>query len=651
MAFSAPLSSRIRNSTRALPSIFATVYVLLLSCSFSAQCHEFTSLSKSEAHTGLNSNVLNIKRSNFPANFSFGASTSAAQIEGATTEDGRGPSIWDDFIERYPGKVMNGNDLITAIDSYRRYKEDMKAVKELGVDSYRFSISWTRILPSIKPFVTIFHFDSPQGLQEKDDFKDYAEICFKSFGDRVKNWMTINEPLIASKYGYESGTAAPGRCSDRNNCPAGNSSTEPYIASHNFLLAHAAAFRLYEQKFRAKQAEEKKLVKGAFDFIGLNYYTTNYAKSIPMNSNDPPVSVTADQFVDFTVERDGVLIGPEAEGSGYIYIYPKGMQQVLEYVKNNYQNPAIYITENGVTEQRNDNLTLDVALKDEHRVDFVLGHLYYLHEAIKNGVNVKGYFYWSAFDDFEWGIGYLPRFGLYFIDYNNNLTRIPKESAKWVRDFLEGYTPRFGFYFIDYNNLTRIPKEPAKGFHDFLKTAAKRAMDFELGWFMEPLVYGDFPKTMRQIVKDRLPRWSDEEKNLVKGCFDFIGVNYYTTRKGANVKGYFYWTLFDDFEWSEGFNPRHGLYYTDYKNNPTRIPKDSAKCSSEIVLGLYGYKMGSKTKNPKPATDPYPATHHIILAHSAAAAKHKENYQALVRDGFPRFSEEKKDLIKGAYDL
>ncbi|KAH9720768.1 Beta-glucosidase 12 [Citrus sinensis] len=313
--------------------------------------------------------------------------------------------------------------------------------------------------------------------------------------------MTINEPLIASKYGYESGTAAPGRCSDRNNCPAGNSSTEPYIASHNFLLAHAAAFRLYEQKFRAKQggqiglslvsqfyeplsnssddeaaaeraldfqlgwylnplvygdypkimrklarnrlptftAEEKKLVKGAFDFIGLNYYTTNYAKSIPMNSNDPPVSVTADQFVDFTVERDGVLIGPEAEGSGYIYIYPKGMQQVLEYVKNNYQNPAIYITENGVTEQRNDNLTLDVALKDEHRVDFVLGHLYYLHEAIKNGVNVKGYFYWSAFDDFEWGIGYLPRFGLYFIDYNNNLTRIPKESAKWVRDFLEGY--------------------------------------------------------------------------------------------------------------------------------------------------------------------------------------------------------------------
>ncbi|KAL9439013.1 hypothetical protein AB3S75_024636 [Citrus x aurantiifolia] len=536
MAFSAPLSSRIRNSTRALPSIFATVYVLLLSCSFSAQCHEFTSLSKSEAHTGLNSNVLNIKRSNFPANFSFGASTSAAQIEGATTEDGRGPSIWDDFIERYPGKVMNGNDLITAIDSYRRYREDMKAVKELGVDSYRFSISWTRILPNgslsggvnqmgidhynslidelikygIKPFVTIFHFDSPQGLQEKyggplnrsfvDDFKDYAEICFKSFGDRVKNWMTINEPLIASKYGYESGTAAPGRCSDRNNCPAGNSSTEPYIASHNFLLAHAAAFRLYEQKFQAKQggqiglslvsqfyeplsnssddkaaaqraldfqlgwylnplvygdypkimrklarnrlptftAEEKKLVKGAFDFIGLNYYTTNYAKSIPMNSIGSPVSVTEDQFVDFSVERDGVLIGPEAEGSGYIYIYPKGMQQVLEYVKNNYQNPAIYITENGVTEQRNDNLTLDVALKDEHRVDFVLGHLYYLHEAIKNGVNVKGYFYWGAFDDFEWGIGYLPRFGLYFIDYNNNLTRIPKESAKWVRDFLEG---------------------------------------------------------------------------------------------------------------------------------------------------------------------------------------------------------------------
>lgn len=119
----------------------------------------------------------------------------------------------------------------------------------------------------------------------RDDFKDYAEICFKSFGDRVKNWMTINEPLIASKYGYESGTAAPGRCSDRNNCPAGNSSTEPYIASHNFLLAHAAAFRLYEQKFRAKQGGQ----------IGLSLVSQFYE---PL-SNSSDDEAAAERALDF----------------------------------------------------------------------------------------------------------------------------------------------------------------------------------------------------------------------------------------------------------------------------------------------------------------------------------------------------------------
>ncbi|KAL5748302.1 hypothetical protein ACOSQ2_025599 [Xanthoceras sorbifolium] len=485
----------------------------------------------------LNHEELKIKRGDFASDFSFGAATAAAQIEGSVNYEGRGPSIWDAYAEKTPGGSGDASHkTITTIDSYRRYREDLKLLKDVGVDSYRFSISWTRILPNgslsggvnregidhyntlindlieygIKPFVTILHFDFPQALEEKyggplsrsfvDDFKDYAETCFRAFGDRVKNWITINEPLVVSKFGYDWGTAPQVRCSDRKICKAGNSATEPYIVTHNLLLAHAAAFRLYTEKFQATQggqigfslvgqyyepyseslddkaaakramdfelgwfmeplvygdyprimretvkdrlptftAEEKKLINGSFNFIGINYYTARYANSIPNTVRTTPVSFSADQFADITVEKNGVLIGPKAEGSVYIYIYPQGLQKILEFIKQEYQNPTIYITENGVTEKRNDSLPAAMVLKDQHRIDFVIQHLLQVRQAIGHGVNVKGYFYWTLFDDFEWAEGYVPRFGLYYTDYKNNLTRIPKDSVKWFQNFLKG---------------------------------------------------------------------------------------------------------------------------------------------------------------------------------------------------------------------
>ncbi|KAK2648252.1 hypothetical protein Ddye_015741 [Dipteronia dyeriana] len=474
-----------------------------------------------------------IRRCDFASDFLFGASSAATQIEGSAKDGGRGPSIWDAFVQKYPGGIRDGSN--KAIDSYRRYKEDLKLLKDLGVDSYRFSISWTRILPNgslsggvnqegiyhynslinelikygIKPFVTILHFDSPQALEKKyggplsrsfvDDFKDYTEILFRTFGDRVKNWITINEPLIVAKYGYDLGFPPQVRCTDRKTCKAGNSSTEPYIVAHNLLLAHATAFRLYTEKFQKKQggqigltllgqyyepysessddkaaakramdfelgwfaeplvygdyprimreivkdrlptlsAEEKKLIKGSFDFIGINYYTSRYAKNIPIDLRATPISFSADESVNITADKNGVLMGPRAEGTRFIYIYPQGLQKILEFIKKEYQNPTIYITENGVTEKRNDSLPVNVALKDQHRINYVVQHLYRIRKAIENGVNVKGYFYWSIFDDFEWIDGYLARFGLYYIDYKNNLTRIPKNSIRWYKGFLK----------------------------------------------------------------------------------------------------------------------------------------------------------------------------------------------------------------------
>ncbi|XP_022735952.1 LOW QUALITY PROTEIN: beta-glucosidase 13-like [Durio zibethinus] len=528
-----PISST-GNSQQSLISI--SVFALLACLSVHGK---ITQASKKGVGAPLSNSKenLNVKRSDFPSNFVFGASTAAAQIEGSAKSGGKGPSVWDPYVRKFPDKIMDKSTLEVAIDSYKRYKEDALALKDLGVDAYRFSIPCTRILPDgtlsgginqeginhynslidelikhgIKPFVTLMHFDSPEALENKyggflnrtvvKDFKNYAEICFKTFGDRVKNWITINEPLIIAKFGYAMRVAPPGRCSDRRNCPAGDATTEPYIAAHYLLLAHATAAKLYKEKYQAAQggqigmsvvgqysepysntlldrdaaercmdfelgwfmeplvrgqyplsmrrlvkdrlpvftAAEKNLVKGSFDFIGINYYTSRYAKHIPINPKAAPVSYLVDQYVNSTVDKDGVLIGPNAGGSQFIYFYPKGLYKLLKFMVKHYnKNLTIYITQNGFTEKNDDSIPIPEALKDQNRIEFVQKHLHLIHRAINNGVNVKGYFYWSLFDDFEWSEGYTVRYGLYYVDFKN-LKRIPKESAKWYHDFVKSY--------------------------------------------------------------------------------------------------------------------------------------------------------------------------------------------------------------------
>lgn len=477
---------------------------------------------------------INVTRSQFPKDFFFGTASSAYQYEGATREGGRGPSIWDTFTHNHPEKVANGSNGDVAIDFYHRYKEDVNIMKDMGFNAYRFSLSWPRILPSgklsgginmegikyynnlidklisegVEPFVTLFHWDAPQALEQQyggflshlivEDFQDYANICFREFGDRVKYWITFNEPWSFSIGGYSSGTLAPGRCSssEKPGCSMGDSGKEPYMVAHNQLLAHAAAVKVYRDKYQMEQKgkvsitivsnwiipysnskedkdaakraldfmygwfmdpltkgdyplsmrtlvgnrlpkftkDQAKAVKGSFDFIGLNYYSARYARNTKQNSNSNK-SYSTDSQTDQRVERNGTYIGPKA-GSSWLYIYPKGIEELLLYTKKAYNNPTIYITENGVDEINNDNLPLQQALMDNTRIEFYQQHILYVQKALREGVDIRGYFAWSLFDNFEWMDGYSVRFGLNYIDFKDGLKRYPKRSSQWFQQFL-----------------------------------------------------------------------------------------------------------------------------------------------------------------------------------------------------------------------
>ncbi|KAM1397598.1 hypothetical protein ACFX2I_015155 [Malus domestica] len=486
---------------------------------------------------------LNITRDDFPSDFYIGVGTAATQTEGAAEEEGGGPSVWDHRAKMLPGSIPNSDKFPFAIDGYKRYKEDIKIIKDLGVNGYRFSISWSRILPQgslrgginqrgvdhynslinelkrngIEPFVTIYHFDMPQALQVKyggylnskfvQDFQDYSDLCFKLFGDRVKHWFTINEPSSLAVYGYEIGIAPPGRCSlpegqcglgapppgtcivPAGPCFGGNSSTEPYIAAHNLILAHAAVVKLYREKYQEEQkgevgivlaatyfapfsksqedkaaakrlfdftlgwfmeplvfgdyprsmrdlvkerlptfsAEEKSLLSGSLgNFVGINYYSSAGAKHRP-----PPPTEKLRHSFDSWAEATAI---PDVSGVSNSN-WPQGLQKLMNYVKNKYQRPQVYISENGYTNTRNDSRSFHERLYDPHRASYIARHLYRLNKAMKNGANVKGYFYWALFDDVEWGLGFSLQYGLYYIDFGNNYKRYPKLSARWFRDF------------------------------------------------------------------------------------------------------------------------------------------------------------------------------------------------------------------------
>ncbi|XP_075644782.1 beta-glucosidase 17-like isoform X2 [Castanea sativa] len=472
-----------------------------------------------------------ISRRDFPAGFIFGGASSAYQYEGAAFEHGKGPSIWDTFTMEHPEKIADHTTGDIADEFYYRFKGDIALMKEIGLDFFRISISWTRILPKgkisggvnqrgitfynnlinhllsqgLKPFITLFHWDVPQALEEEyggflsqnivNDYRNYVDVCFKEFGDRVKYWVTINEPNIFTIGGYVTGVDAPGRCSNYvGNCTYGNSGTEPYIVGHNLLLSHAIAVKLYREKYQASQTGEigisiqslwylpkyqtvastkaalraqdfmlgwfvdpiifgdypetmralvgtrlpvftesqSKMLKGSLDFLGINYYTARYADD-STSSSSINLSYTTDSHVNLTTEKDGIPIG-QSTATSWLYIYPRGIRELMLYIKKKYNNPPIYITENGVAD--NGSSPIQEALNDCLKIKYYYSHLSNLLEAIRAGVDVRGYFVWSFLDDFEWDSGYTIRFGIIYVDYENRLTRYMKRSAFWFKNFL-----------------------------------------------------------------------------------------------------------------------------------------------------------------------------------------------------------------------
>jgi beta-glucosidase len=435
----------------------------------------------------------------FPENFVWGVATSAYQIEGAWKEDGKGESIWDRFCHT-PGNIENGDTGDVACDHYHRWREDVTLMASLGIPAYRFSISWPRILPAgkgkvnqagldfynalvdglleagIEPYITLYHWDLPQALQDRGGwpardtaqaFAEYTHVITRHLGDRVRNWMTLNEPHVSAFVGYLQGRHAPGH----------KDMDEMVAASHHLLLAHGLGvaairanvpdanvgivFNLYPV-YTASPSEADKdaaqMVDGAvnrwyldpvsgrgypedvvenfgkkmdfvlkgdlekiaapLDFLGINYYFRIIARSeeIPERENAPRTLSPSDDMTEMGWE-----------------IYPPGLYEILDRIHRDYTFPALMITENGAA--LDDHLDASGKVDDPDRIRFVGSHLRAAAHAIQEGIPLRGYFHWTFNDNFEWGHGFSKRFGLVYMD-NETLERIPKSSAYWYRDVI-----------------------------------------------------------------------------------------------------------------------------------------------------------------------------------------------------------------------
>ncbi|XP_062202826.1 beta-glucosidase 38-like isoform X2 [Phragmites australis] len=380
----------------------------------------------------------NLTRESFPPGFVFGTASSAYQVEGNALKYGRGPCIWDTFL-KYPGATPDNATANVTVDEYHRYM---------------------------------------------------VYFCFKTYGDRVKNWFTINEPRMMAVHGYGDGFFAPGRCTG---CRfGGNSATEPYIAGHHLLLSHAAAVKIYREKYQVKQKgkigilldfvwyesltksiedefaahrarmftlgwflhpityghypetmekivmgrlpnftyEQATMVKGSADYIGINHYTTYYASNY---INETQKSYRNDWNVKLSYERDGVPIGKKAY-SDWLYVVPWGIYKAVMWTKEKFNNPVIIIGENGIDQPGDE--TLPGALYDTFRIDYFEKYLHELKCAVNDGANVTGYFAWSLLDNFEWRLGFTSKFGIVYVD-RQTFNRYPKDSTRWFRKVIK----------------------------------------------------------------------------------------------------------------------------------------------------------------------------------------------------------------------
>jgi beta-glucosidase len=428
----------------------------------------------------------------FPSNFLWGTATAAYQIEGAWNEDGKGESIWDRFAHT-PGKVTNGDTGDVACDHYHRFRDDVALMRDLGLKAYRFSTSWPRVLPggrgpvnlrgidfydqlvdtllaaNIEPFLTLYHWDLPQALQDEGGwenrntcyaFADYAALMVKHLGDRVKYWTTFNEPGVTAFDGYLFGQHAPGIQDPKSG----------YQVVHNLLVAHGlatqairainsslqvgivlniwgeepasdapevvavadrawqasqtifldplfrghyplAAYEAVGENMPEIQDGDLALIAQKLDYLGINFYSRNL-----YNAQGKITPVSDSEYTEMGWE-----------------VCAPALRRILVRIHNDYRVPPIYITENGAAFK--DEVSADGKIRDARRLEYLKQHFIQTRLAMQDGVDVRGYFVWSLMDNFEWAHGFTKRFGIVHVNYETQ-ERIVKQSGEWYRQVI-----------------------------------------------------------------------------------------------------------------------------------------------------------------------------------------------------------------------
>ncbi len=436
----------------------------------------------------------------FPAGFTWGFAASAYQIEGAAAEDGRGPSIWDAFA-RQPGAIADGSTGDVACDHYHRYAEDVRLMADLGARAYRFSISWPRILPSgtgagnergldfyqrlvdalleagVQPMANLFHWDLPQPLQDRGGFAnpevvswftDYAALVSSRLGDRVRDWMTFNEPAVYAFLGHADGIHAPGlrdwptaiRVADNelrahaaasrairalvrdarigmaidvNQVAPATGSERDRVAAERWGSARDGWFLdpLFGRPYPALGLDAHREAghldgvdlaqppAGDLDYLGLNYYRRD------------SVRARSDRAFDWEV---GAVAGSDQTQMGW-HVAPDGLRDVLLELNGKYAPPEIVLTENGAAYP--DTVDPDGRVRDTRRIEYLARHVTAAADALHAGVPLTGYHVWSLLDNYEWSLGYARRFGLVHVDYGSQ-RRTLKDSAAWYRRLVTG---------------------------------------------------------------------------------------------------------------------------------------------------------------------------------------------------------------------
>lgn len=453
-------------------------------------------------------------RYEFPKGFWWGSATSATQIEGATGKKGK--NIWDYWYEKEPYRFFDGVGPQVTSDFYNRYKEDIKLMKEIGHNTFRFSISWSRLIldgdgkvdqdavrfynnvidgllsRGIEPFVNLYHFDMPLQMQKKggwesrevvDAYVRYAKICFELFGDRVKRWITHNEPIVPVEGGYLYDFHYPnvvdfkraiqvafntmlshakaveafrnagiknGKIGiilnltpsyPRSDNPADLKAAEIADLFFNKSFLDPAVKGEYPKKLvdllrehnllpQAKDGDLELIKKNKIDFLGVNYYQPRRVKAKSCMPH-PDAPIMPEHFFDY-YEMPGRKMNPYRGWE----IYEKGIYDIMVNLKQNYGNIECYVSENGMGVQDEERFLKDGMIQDDYRIDFIKEHLKWLHKAIQEGCNVKGYHVWTFMDNWSWINAYKNRYGLVAVDLKTQ-KRTLKKSAYWMKSVAE----------------------------------------------------------------------------------------------------------------------------------------------------------------------------------------------------------------------